>query len=494
MPDMLEKRMPSTLKADLAQFILLFALSVFIVYFTPYAVNQFYFLVLLLLFWNSKKDFFWIAFMFVLYDQPCGFFSGGLKSDFQRLPIYSIFAGLSLSVHDVFYLLALVKALAKGRKSKFILGKMLSMLLAYFCFSYIISILLGMDYKTHVQAMRSLIPLTMFFFIPLLLRKKEDYFSLFALLFPIMFFVLAGQFYHILFGTPLVSILKKDAALITGHIVEISTYEGVIRAIDSPYLNIFCLIGASFLAIKKTSHINKLYYYSIISICLVSMFLSATRGWIIAYAVMMVIYFFFVDRSISNSFVRIGVLGAFTFLILFTNPVITRQSERVVDRVMTMKNLVEGDVTAGGTLTRIDEHSPRVMKKFWESPVIGFGISDEAYKYADEHVGNQSQLLEMGIVGFLIFIIFILRFMKLIVKVESSLSRQNSYKKSLYVFIVGFIGLFIIHSSSTQIFGYILSQEKIFLVSLFFCVAGFFIKEAVLQEKPLAVNATVSRV
>lgn len=477
---MARNRLLTSFQVDIIQLVLLFMISVIAVYFTPYIINQLFFLVVLFLFWNSRKDYFWIAFLFVLYDQPSGFFSGGLRTDIQRLPIYTFAAGLSLSVHDFFYLVAILKAFMKGKKSKFILARPLAWLLVYFLFSYFISIALGMGYKTHVQTIRSLIPFTMFFFMPMLMRKKEDYSNLLHLLFPVMFLVIAGQFYQIIFGAPLAALLKKDAGIIAGHFIQ---HEGLMRAIDSPYLNIFCLIGASFFALQKASRLRRIYYYSIISICVLSMFLSATRGWIIAYAVMLLVYLFFIDKSLSNVFAKVMVLSVLTYLVIFSNPVITRQSERVVDRVMTMKKLVEGDVTAGGTLTRIDEHSPRVMKKFWESPIIGFGISDEAYKYADEHVGNQSMLLEMGIVGFAIFIFFIARFTHIVLQVENMISRRNSFKRTLLVFIMGLIGLFIIHSSSTQIFGYILHQEKIFLVSLYFLMAGVYIKSAIEEHR-----------
>ena len=125
----------------------------------------------------------------------------------------------------------------------------------------------------------------------------------------------------------------------------------------------------------------------------------------------------------------------------------------VIARLETLANLAEGDKTAGGTLSRLDERAPRVMKKFWESPILGFGFSGEALPYSDGHVGNQNLLLHAGIMGFTIYVILWLTFFLKMYYREKNLSKKNKYKNIPMMMIASLLSLIMIHSSSSQWFG-----------------------------------------
>ena len=110
-------------------------------------------------------------------------------------------------------------------------------------------------------------------------------------------------------------------------------------------------------------------------------------------------------------FSKIALVFIVLISIVLTIPKINLQILQVVERTLTMEDLAKGDLTAGGSLSRLTERGPRVMKKFYEQPVLGYGFSEEYYKFLDGHVGNQSLLLNGGIIGFIIisyfhFIIF----------------------------------------------------------------------------------------
>ena len=43
--------------------------------------------------------------------------------------------------------------------------------------------------------------------------------------------------------------------------------------------------------------------------------------------------------------------------------------------MLTLEKMGKGDLALGGTLSRLTERGPKVMSKFYESPVFGFGFA-----------------------------------------------------------------------------------------------------------------------
>jgi O-antigen ligase len=121
---------------------------------------------------------------------------------------------------------------------------------------------------------------------------------------------------------------------------------------------------------------------------------------------------------------------------------------------MTLEAIVAGDLTAKGTLIRLERRVPRVMKKWRESPITGWGFSNEYFKYADGHIGNHNILLHSGITGFLLMIAFFIYFNAMIILKSMSMPDGVEWKKGLLVFSIFFLGWFIIHSTSWQYFSF----------------------------------------
>ena len=147
------------------------------------------------------------------------------------------------------------------------------------------------------------------------------------------------------------------------------------------------------------------------------------------------------------------IISILTFTVIY-NPTLSSYMRRSLNRLLTIEKLIEGDPTAGGTLGRITERRPRVINKFKENPIFGFGFSEEFYEYGDIHLGNETLLLKGGIVGYLLMILFWIYFNITLYKRNLMLSNPNLYRNTLLVFIIGFIGFFIIHSSSGYVFNY----------------------------------------
>jgi len=96
-----------------------------------------------------------------------------------------------------------------------------------------------------------------------------------------------------------------------------------------------------------------------------------------------------------------------------------------------------------------------------------------------------------GIIGALLFLYLIWNYNKKILSVNKSLSYNNPYKMALLVFIIGFIGIFTIHSSSTQIIGYYLGFSyfnKLYFLAIFLLFTDIFIKESIKENQNIKVR------
>ena len=92
-------------------------------------------------------------------------------------------------------------------------------------------------------------------------------------------------------------------------------------------------------------------------------------------------------------------------------------------------------------------------------------------------VGNQSILMIGGILGYCAIFSIIIYFMLKLYILSKKLDNDNIYKNSLIILVFSFIVLFIIHSSSGQIFGYLVfakSNSHALTLSIFFAMINNF--------------------
>ena len=161
-------------------------------------------------------------------------------------------------------------------------------------------------------------------------------------------------------------------------------------------------------------------------------------------------------------------------------PAFKIQINNALVRINTMKDLARGDITLSSTQTRTTVRSAKVMEAFYKNPIIGWGFS---FKGAhDGHVGNQNLLQSTGVIGYSLFFYFWLFYMYGLLKVKRRIKQSNPYKNSLLVLIYGFVGIFVIHSTSTQMFGFdphFSAQSKVFFLVVFFVFSDIFMKEAI---------------
>jgi len=277
-----------------------------------------------------------------------------------------------------------------------------------------------------------------------------------------------------------------------GEIIEdyiISDEEEILRLIYSPYLNILCLLFA-FILLNFREKVLKYGYLGLITaICFLSIFLSATRGWIVSYVLMISIFMIYYSKNLRKIFGVMFIIFVFVFTVYTFIPNIQIQTAKVLGRLESLELVVRGDITAGGTLSRVTVRAPRVWQKFLDSPIWGYGISDFYYKYSDAHVGHHNILLQTGLVGYFLFLYFWFNSNYLIFSVSRNLRPNNKYHAVLSVFFIVFLGFFVIHSTSTQMFGFTEiggdHVGKIFLLAMYYTSLDFYLKKSLQEEKEL---------
>ena len=458
------------------KFLLLLMALAFLIYFTPPLLSKVGFLLILPIAFRSKKDYFFIALLFILIEKPGGFFYGALRNDPTRIPLYTITAGFSIAFEELMILMLFLKVFLKKRKNPIILRKEINIIFFYLLFLGVYSFVLGMNEQSIIKAIRFLMPWGLIIVIPRLLISEEDFMKLCKLLFPFIFFALFSQFYEMKTGMPLVSLVKTNYFFVSmAHKLNL-TSEFASRAIDSSFLIFFSFFMA-FLYIKRQKKIfPDIYLILIISSSALAIIMSATRGWIIAFG-FMVIFGVLTGGKIEKliKIFSLAVIGVFVvFSLVRSSSLYKVQFDRSLKRFETIEDLMRGDLTAGGTLKRLNVRSPRVMKKFWQSPFLGWGFSDDFYNYQDTHVGNQTLLLNVGIVGFILLLIFIVKLNFFALKYKR-INKKNDSAGSLSFIPVAFFGYFIIHSTSLQMIGFSVSMNKIFLFCLIFSFANIMI-------------------
>ncbi|MGI6322525.1 MAG: hypothetical protein ACOXZO_04310 [Bacteroidales bacterium] len=240
--------------------------------------------------------------------------------------------------------------------------------------------------------------------------------------------------------------------------------EGFIRPLEGITVSLLGLFGSVFL---YSVNRKELYYKVVIIISLVAIWFTATRGWILASAIIIVPFLFQIKlRNLINT----GLVVLILFLLISKVNIIENQVTKVLERVQTLEYTLEGDLTAGGTVSRATSRHEPVWNKFLERPIMGWGYSTEFGNIGDPHVGNQNLLLQIGVFGYILFMALLFS----LVKNMFSLGRRIkalSFTTTILIFFI--MGIFMIHSTSRQMFGLGGDFTSQFSIALVFALANF---------------------
>lgn len=430
-------------------------IAVFLVYFIPVTINRLVFLALLPVVWFSKRDYFWIVFFFILLERPSGLFSGGLKDDPYRLPIYTLGPGISFALYELYILVIFFKTLFlkrfRNNSSKPFFQKELKILLLLYVILILISPLMGMGVNSLSNVIKLSLSLTLFYSLFRLINSEEELIRFIKVIFPFAFIALFLQIYYLINGEDIVALVKPGMREIYDEL-ETNTAQSWIRPIEMGHAMLITFTATLWLLLKRHSEFRKPYLILINMTSFLVIFLTGTRSWIVAFSIGYLIFFIIAGRKISGILIR-SVLSIIAFIIILnTIPVLNKQIKNSWSRVITVEKILEGDITAGGTASRFDIRAPRVMEGFLSSSILlGAGFSNLFYNYADGHVGYHNILLNAGFAGFAIFVFVILKVLRYPFRLTSRYKGIN--KRFIRISIISLVILLIINTG-TQTIGF----------------------------------------
>jgi hypothetical protein len=473
-------------KYDISLFLLLIAASFISVYFFPVVITRIIFLVILAFAFYTKYDYIYLTWFFIINDAPGRLFMGAGTTDaIQRIPIYSFGPGFSFAFQDLFIIVMVIKFFLSKRELHFIFKNQFIYLYLFASIVFIYSLAFGMSFVNITRTVRLLLPWSLIMIVPFYVNSRAILNRVCLFIFPIVFLALASQLYTFITGRYWVNTLmgiEQTSLMLEGAMVAVRSY-------SAGYISFFALIIALFHFFSRQEKYNNNYLMAIIFTGILSIVLTATRGWILAILILMagVLLIFANSVRIKSLFYMILAMGILTFITLNYFPLLEKQIQFSFQRVLTLESLAEGDITAGGTLGRLDQRAPRVMSKFWESPVIGWGFSDEYHRFADGHIGHHNILLNVGIFGYLAFLLFYFNLIGKIYTISNLNSVRKIYGNATFILILGLIAVFVIHSTSTQFWGFIMhfsqTAKILFFAFLFASVNIIFYSAEAEQQR-----------
>lgn len=460
----------------LLRFAALVAVAIGARYLLPEIVSDLFFIATLIFYFRSDDEAMWLAFFLTMSDGIFGFF-GPYEAVLQAMP------GLPpVEIGQFYILLSVVKAWTKQPSYRPFFQTFLIILMIYLVFLIAQGYVLGISTALNVQfrTFRLITPWLLLFTLPRLMQREEQYIDFFKYIFPVAIFAFAAQIFTIVMAQspPAYWGLKEEG----WWAIKIDS-DNPYRGIYSEMTLLITLFGALYYLAKGETSIKPVYLFGLLAANFLSVFLSATRGWILAFGLAIAL-FFLIGRTISVKQLARAAIGMGVFImVVFSTPVLKLQLDNTIERLTTLEKLAGGDMSAGGTLLRIKERGPRVMKQWRESPITGWGFSNHYYRYRDGHVANQNILLHSGIIGGMLLWGFFFFAGLETSRLSHSLTKENPYKKGLLMIPLFFFSWFVLHSSSRQFFGYDPELSVGLIQAVFFSFAALIHHKACQSEK-----------
>ena len=437
-------------------FLLTFVLSVVIVYIFPHLgipqlLIKVIFLLLLLAIFRSKNDVFWLAWFFVVINAPGRLFTVGYRTTVYRLPLYSLGPGISTGFEELFLIVYLIKFLLKKDKNINIFKRYWTFILIYGFITLIYSFGIGLSSGNIVTAIRMIIPWFWVLILPEFISDSDKLAKAFKLLAPFVFINFFIQIYTQITGQYLNDILSGEI----WYRFLGSPEERLVRITEGFGFTLFCMIMSLFYLCSENQYFNKIYLNLIIMTSFLIIFISATRGWIVASLILLSSLFFMRGFNFLKQFTStLIILIMLIFLIRIIYPPFILQTSLAFQRFTSLKYVIEGNPEVEPSLGRITVTGPKMMSLFRERPILGFGLSNDYIKNWDIHMGNQTMLMQGGIIGYAIWIIcYAFNLLIIYLLSRNSLVRSKIGKGGI-VFFLALIAIFAIHSSSSQILGF----------------------------------------
>ncbi|MBE0675674.1 MAG: hypothetical protein IH591_13515, partial [Bacteroidales bacterium] len=376
---------------DVLKFLVLILTTLFVTYYLGTSFRIIWYAALLVTYYFSRNEALWLAFFLSTTDGFAGFF--GLYT-----VIMPVLPGLpDVELAQIYVIITVVKAALRKNGVQVFYNKYLQVLFIYLIFMIIWGHMMGFSggMNVYFRVLKGVIPMLLFYSVPRLFTNQDYYFRFFRIIFVIVLVAFAAQLFTLFSGiTP-----TEAAGIAPGEDQEESKDFRFFYNSSSTLIGFF---AALYLLNRRTTAFrNPILPYAVIFSVLAMSVLSATRGWMISFSLVLLFTFLFTGMIRSKRILEFVLISVPLLYLAFSNPVINRQINFARERLGKIEAITEGDLTAEGSLQRLDYRSQRVMGAWSENPVFGWGLSDKGYEYGDGHVGNQSLLAISGITGFL---------------------------------------------------------------------------------------------
>jgi hypothetical protein len=459
------------LKNDLVNFWALILLSIIVVYFLPFIVNQIYFLIIFIIIIVKKKyNYFWVAFLFTLLDCPGHLFMADSMDSGRQLPFIRISGSARIDFFRLIPLLFLFK-IYRSAYSRIIhiFRKDLIFFLVFFLYAFLLGIIYGTTANYILNAFYLILGWTLLFSLPKLLSFQSIE-NLDRLLFSVVIVAFISQLYTFITGIrwldffAIRNFYMSDSLQISG--------DNTARTIFSPIIILYSMIKALFYIFnKRKPSFSYLYLYVISFISILSIVLSAARGWILA-SLVLIFLMLITFGTIGNlkRIISIGTIGIIlSLIVLLSIPRLQTQAEKSIQRFSSIENIAKGDFSRNSQASRITDRAPIMLKIISTNPFLGLGFSSAYWNNRDEHVGHLQVIMNVGILGFLVFTFFFIKW----VFMMYSLANRNSvvrykYGEGTKILSFGLIFIMIIHSTSRAFWGFDLDIASILVIALLF--------------------------
>jgi hypothetical protein len=423
-------------KREALFFYFLFTAAIYFVYLRPKLAMPF-FVLLLTWAWFSKKNYFWIAFFFIILDCPAWFFTSTPTSN---LPLIKILPGVSITPIDCFTVLMTVKALFQSRQLplKLTLKIPLTILFAYFIFSFFWGIIFYSEsLDAAVSYVRPVIYSFWYIFFLVFVRTEKDIFKFLKLIFPIVFFIIFTQFYFLLTGSEFINLFDQYAR----RKITTNTVTGELRPFFASVEVVFLsYLGGLLLIKRKAKLINKSHIYLVIITAFLSIIISATR---ILFAIFTIVFIGAFSRRIKD-IAQITTAILLIFLLMFALIKFNAISEEYLrnsawGRISQVFMFFEGKGSEIDTFGSRLEQSETLLDKISQSIFLGYGFSTTSADYYNNNWGFYNTLLVLGLFGLLLYIYLFISYFKMILSALRRMRQENIHRESIRILLVSFI-------------------------------------------------------
>lgn len=443
--------------------------AVFAVYYAPHAFNLLYFLVLVVIFWRSKNDYFWFMFFLIIINTPGYLFFESSAGAAKRLPLYSFLPGISLSVFDLFIGASLAKVLyyRKGFEKKFSAIKSVKFVLFYVLLvSLPMSFVIGFENTNFLNNFRPYFYYTIVISFFMLVNKAEDIYKMGYLTVPFLFFTLFDQLFLLTTGKLFISIVNPE----TVRYIVTNTVTGGARAYFSGFLLVFYgfYFGLQLRMNRKYEIISGIGYLIII-VAFTTFLLSATRAYLMIPLVSLFGYILY-SKKAAPDLIKLSLATILFAVIFFSLNLISWESfvKGIWPRFEAFFTVIFG----GGELqkfdtvaSRLESDLPELLEGISKSPILGAGFSDVFRGYINDDLGFLNTILVLGGVGFLLVLNFFVFFLKNLNKWSRSKFADTDNKVILKSIIMIFFGILLGYATTYDLFT-VFQTERIFFVAI----------------------------